>query len=328
MVQTNQVHLVRTNKATPADRPHFDSRSRTTPHSRPRRTGRAILPSPDVSSPRSRPRISSLRGLDDSRGSPPALVTGPPRSALPQRPGVRRPSSPARRARPSRRLYRRAGRRLLLLHDDRDRGARAGVEVRAAAHPRAQHVGLPRLERPGHLVGPGGVEDRARRGFFQTPPAFRSMVTGEAACQGLAVPLSVAADATSEVAARRWKAATSARMSRLACIGDPRCSRHPPARSAEGPTVPARRGILPGAVHGSRLGPPRSARAAARLGPPTGCYLDAPPRPPGCVRLTDSGFWRLRVGDLRIVCAIDDATKRVVVLVDARRSEGMDRRTR
>jgi len=80
---------------------------------------------------------------------------------------------------------------------------------------------------------------------------------------------------------------------------------------------------------------PAAQRQIRRLPPGDAARLRAPilslaiePRPPGCVRLTDSGFWRLRVGDLRIVSAIDDATRSIVVLVAARRSESTYRRTR
>jgi mRNA-degrading endonuclease RelE of RelBE toxin-antitoxin system len=40
--------------------------------------------------------------------------------------------------------------------------------------------------------------------------------------------------------------------------------------------------------------------------------------------LADTDFWRLRVGELRIVCAIDGEA--VVILKVARRSESMYRR--
>jgi mRNA interferase RelE/StbE len=48
--------------------------------------------------------------------------------------------------------------------------------------------------------------------------------------------------------------------------------------------------------------------------------------PPGAVKLADSEFWRLRVGDHRIVYVVDDAARLVVVLKVARRSESMYRR--
>ncbi len=59
---------------------------------------------------------------------------------------------------------------------------------------------------------------------------------------------------------------------------------------------------------------------AARLrGPILALAID--PRPPGAVELTGTEFWRLRVSDLRIVYIVDDASRLVVVLRVARRSE-------
>lgn len=59
---------------------------------------------------------------------------------------------------------------------------------------------------------------------------------------------------------------------------------------------------------------------AARLrGPILALGLD--PRPPGSSKVSDTTFWRLRVGALRIVYLIDDARHIVVVLRVARRSE-------
>jgi mRNA interferase RelE/StbE len=52
------------------------------------------------------------------------------------------------------------------------------------------------------------------------------------------------------------------------------------------------------------------------------------PRPPGAAALVGSSFWRLRVGDARIVYAIDDAAHRIVVLRVARRNESTYRRVR
>lgn len=52
------------------------------------------------------------------------------------------------------------------------------------------------------------------------------------------------------------------------------------------------------------------------------------PRPPGADRLAASPFWRLRSGDLRIVYAIDDAARSVVILRVARRNESVYRRVR
>ena len=50
------------------------------------------------------------------------------------------------------------------------------------------------------------------------------------------------------------------------------------------------------------------------------------PRPPGAVRLAGGPFWRLRVGDLRVVYAIDEEQQLVVVLRVARRTESTYRR--
>ena len=49
-------------------------------------------------------------------------------------------------------------------------------------------------------------------------------------------------------------------------------------------------------------------------------------RPPGVTKLAGTDFWRLRVGDLRIVYVIDDAENLVVILKVARRSESTYRR--
>jgi mRNA-degrading endonuclease RelE of RelBE toxin-antitoxin system len=46
------------------------------------------------------------------------------------------------------------------------------------------------------------------------------------------------------------------------------------------------------------------------------------------LRLAGGPFWRLRVGDLRVVYAIDDERRTVVVLRVARRSESTYRRVR
>jgi mRNA interferase RelE/StbE len=64
---------------------------------------------------------------------------------------------------------------------------------------------------------------------------------------------------------------------------------------------------------------------AARLRTPIrGLATD--PRPPGAVKLAGSPFWRLRVGDLRIVYAIREADHLVIVLKVARRAESTYRR--
>ena len=58
---------------------------------------------------------------------------------------------------------------------------------------------------------------------------------------------------------------------------------------------------------------------AARLRGPI-LSLGVEPHPPGAVKLSGTDFWRLRVGDLRVVYLID-ADGTVVVLRAARRSE-------
>ena len=64
---------------------------------------------------------------------------------------------------------------------------------------------------------------------------------------------------------------------------------------------------------------------AARLrGPILALVIE--PRPPGAVKLAGTEFWRVRVGDLRIVYVVDDAVGLVVVLKAARRSERTYRR--
>jgi mRNA interferase RelE/StbE len=64
---------------------------------------------------------------------------------------------------------------------------------------------------------------------------------------------------------------------------------------------------------------------AARLrGPILALAID--PRPPGAMKLADSDFWRLRVGALRVIYAIDDTASLVIVLKVARRSESTYRR--
>ena len=64
---------------------------------------------------------------------------------------------------------------------------------------------------------------------------------------------------------------------------------------------------------------------AARLrGPIFALALER--RPVGATKLSGTEFWRVRVGDLRIVYFSDDAARVVVVLKVARRSESTYRR--
>jgi mRNA interferase RelE/StbE len=45
------------------------------------------------------------------------------------------------------------------------------------------------------------------------------------------------------------------------------------------------------------------------------------PRPPGSTKLAGTDFWRLRVGDLRVIYVLEDDGQLIVVLRVARRSE-------
>jgi mRNA interferase RelE/StbE len=78
---------------------------------------------------------------------------------------------------------------------------------------------------------------------------------------------------------------------------------------------------------------PAAQRQLRRLPPGDAARLRGPilglaiaPRPPGAVKLTGTDFWRLRVGDLRIVYVIGDTDSLVIVLKVARRSESTYRR--
>lgn len=78
---------------------------------------------------------------------------------------------------------------------------------------------------------------------------------------------------------------------------------------------------------------PAAKRQLRRLPPGDAARLRGPilalafePRPPGVVKLAGTDFWRLRVGDLRIVYLIDDAQDLVIILKVARRSESTYRR--
>ena len=79
--------------------------------------------------------------------------------------------------------------------------------------------------------------------------------------------------------------------------------------------------ISPAAQRQLRRLPPGD---AARLrGPILALAIDA--HPPGATKLAGTDFWRLRVGDLRIVYVLEDDNT-VVVLKVARRSERTYRR--
>jgi mRNA interferase RelE/StbE len=78
---------------------------------------------------------------------------------------------------------------------------------------------------------------------------------------------------------------------------------------------------------------PAAQRELRRLPPGDAARLRAPilalalePRPPGVAKLAGSEFWRLRVGDMRVIYSIDDAARLVIVLRVARRSERTYRR--
>jgi mRNA interferase RelE/StbE len=80
---------------------------------------------------------------------------------------------------------------------------------------------------------------------------------------------------------------------------------------------------------------PAAQRQLARLPPGATAELRAPilalaldPRPAGVRKLTGTEFWRLRIGDLRVIFSIDDEARLVVVLRVARRSESTYRRVR
>ncbi len=79
---------------------------------------------------------------------------------------------------------------------------------------------------------------------------------------------------------------------------------------------------------------PAAQRQLRRLPPGDAARLRGPilalatePRPRGAAKLAGTDFWRLRVGDLRVIYLVDDAASLVVVLRVARRSESTYRRT-
>lgn len=80
---------------------------------------------------------------------------------------------------------------------------------------------------------------------------------------------------------------------------------------------------------------PAAQRQLRRLPPGDAARLRGPilalaiePHPAGVAKLAGTDFWRLRVGDLRIVYMVDEASRLVVVLKVARRSESTYRRVR
>ena len=79
---------------------------------------------------------------------------------------------------------------------------------------------------------------------------------------------------------------------------------------------------------------PVAARQLGRLPPGDAARLRGPmlalalePRPPGVAKLTNFDLWRLRVGDLRLIYAIDDAARVVIILRAARRNESTYRQS-
>ena len=85
---------------------------------------------------------------------------------------------------------------------------------------------------------------------------------------------------------------------------------------------PYRVDLSPAATRQLRKLPPGD---AARLRAPI-LALAIEPRPPAATPLVDSDWWRLRIGDLRVIYAIDDAKRLVIVLRVARRDESTYRR--
>jgi len=78
---------------------------------------------------------------------------------------------------------------------------------------------------------------------------------------------------------------------------------------------------------------PAAQRQLRRLPPGDAARIRGPilalaiePRPPGALKITGTRFWRLRVGDLRIVYLIEEAASLVLVLRVARRSASTYRR--
>ena len=75
--------------------------------------------------------------------------------------------------------------------------------------------------------------------------------------------------------------------------------------------------------HLRKLPPDATARARGPM-----LALARAPLPSGSIALTGSPFWRLRVGDLRIVYWIDDGARIVVIVRVTRRNESTYRRVR
>jgi mRNA interferase RelE/StbE len=82
--------------------------------------------------------------------------------------------------------------------------------------------------------------------------------------------------------------------------------------------------LAPAAQRQLRRLPPGS--AAVLRGPILALAID--PRPAAATKLAATDFWRIRVGDLRVIYMIDLPAGLVVVLRVARRSESTYRRVR
>jgi mRNA interferase RelE/StbE len=78
---------------------------------------------------------------------------------------------------------------------------------------------------------------------------------------------------------------------------------------------------------------PAAQRQLGRLPPGDAARLRGPilalatnARPPGVAKLAGTDFWRLRVGELRVIYLIEDEGRLVAILKVARRSESTYRR--
>ena len=84
---------------------------------------------------------------------------------------------------------------------------------------------------------------------------------------------------------------------------------------------PYRVELAPAAARQLRKLPPG---VAARLrGPILALGLD--PRPPGSTPLVETDWWRLRIGNLRIIYSVDDDARLAVILRVARRDDAYRR---
>jgi mRNA interferase RelE/StbE len=72
-----------------------------------------------------------------------------------------------------------------------------------------------------------------------------------------------------------------------------------------------------------RLPPGDAARGRAGI-----LALAIEPRPPLVAKVIGTDYWRIRIGDLRVIYLVDDAARLVVVLKVARRAESSYRRVR